>query len=193
VTNHTAVILHAHHMPAPAVALDAAPPSRWLICRVHPLRLAAFLDRCTALGVAAYSPTVLVRHRVSGKRRPIVEPKPAYPGYAFIVEDTLAPELTRAPGYHGFVLAGAKPATLGAAVVERMRSVEAQWHRDFERANGTGGERLKAGQRVRVKDGWFEGSTGTVIRDQTGKTWARVWLDDIDTPIDFPACVIHKM
>ena len=144
----------------------------WAVVLVRPFGWKAWLDDCRAAGIGAYLPveTVKVRRHVGLKTTIVEQPRPLYPGYAFVPLDDMAAELERTRGYAGPAMIGQRRMTVTGEVIRRIRVAEAAVP---VQAKAT---KWEPGDRVRLTCGWFEGLAGTV-RPPTRAGYVTVAVD----------------
>jgi transcription antitermination factor NusG len=140
--------------------LNAASTFLWHAIYTRPRHEKRVLEDLTTAKVAAFLPTFKVRRKWVDRNKTIEEP--LFKNYVFVnINQEQQRRCLRPRGAVGFVTFNAQPAIIPAEEIENIRklvTLEIPYNPY---------PYLKAGRRVRVKDGPLEGCEGVLIRKKS--------------------------
>ena len=149
----------------------------WIVVNTHPNREAAAAANLINQGFGAYCP--LVRKRVRHARMTRNVLRPLFPGYVFV--DTSAAAGIWRPvvspvGVRALVRSGDEPSRLDGCFIAALRA------REVDGAVAAVLPMYRAGQKIQIEHGPFEGTIATII-DLDEKDRLVVLMDILNRPV----------
>ncbi len=139
----------------------------WLITSVRGVPTLTAIARATAAGWRCWTPTLVERRRVRGRRGRVTVATPAFPAYVLLFDvDNLDRLRAGFRGWHVTRLQG-RDAVQSDAAVEALRDLEAVWHEAALRPPPPRA-RFEPGAAVTVSNGLFTGHRGRITTDDGG-------------------------